>query len=239
MKQIVDKLNKIAKKINENVELSDRDLIIDSLDSITKAYGGTPNDSTLIVDKLDDIYNNIEPAVSGNIEITENGENINVAPFATATVNVSSTERFELLKTVELGHIATTSTSAEFTGQNITIEEAIAKNYDFLFLICSSDANSTGYNKGTCSIICMYGESYTDRTLSGNATRNINYIKTATSYKSSSFSNNYGIQPGAGSSADGVRTIPVNARYDANNTGTIDANYTAYLYGVNISDIII
>ena len=59
MKQIVDKLNKIAKKINENVELSDRDLIIDSLDSITKAYGGTPNDSTLIVDKLDDIYNNI------------------------------------------------------------------------------------------------------------------------------------------------------------------------------------
>ena len=239
MKQIVDKLNKIAKKINENVELSDKDLIIDSLDSITKAYGGTPNDSNLIVDKLEDIYNNIGPAVSGNIEITENGENINVAPFATATVNVSSTERFELLKTVELGHIATTSTSAEFTGQNITIEEAIAKNYDFLFLICSSDANSTGYNKGTCSIICMYGESYTDRTLSGNATRNINYIKTATSYKSSSFSNNYGIQPGAGSSADGVRTIPVNARYDANNTGTIDANYTAYLYGVNISDIII
>ena len=89
MKQIVDKLNKIAKKINENVELSDRDLIIDSLDSITKAYGGTPNDSNLIVDKLEDIYNNISPAVSGNIEITENGENINVAPYATATVNVS------------------------------------------------------------------------------------------------------------------------------------------------------
>ena len=65
MKQIVDKLNKIAKKINENVELSDRDLIIDSLDSITKAYGGTPNDSTLIVDKLDDIYNNISSGGGG------------------------------------------------------------------------------------------------------------------------------------------------------------------------------
>ena len=195
--------------------------------------------SGAVYDLLNEEVYPIGAGVSGNIEITENGENINVAPYATATVNVSSTERFELLKTVELGHIATTSTSAEFTGQNITIEEAIAKNYDFLFLICSSDANSTGYNKGTCSIICMYGESYTDRTLSGNATRNINYIKTATSYKSSSFSNNYGIQPGAGSSADGVRTIPVNARYDANNTGTIDANYTAYLYGVNISDIII
>ena len=55
MKQIVDKLNKIAKAIDENVELSDRDLIIDSLDSITKAFGGTPNNSNLIVDKLDDI----------------------------------------------------------------------------------------------------------------------------------------------------------------------------------------
>ena len=89
MKQIVDKLNKIAKKIDESVEIPQTDLIIDSLDAITKAYGGTPNDSNLIVDKLEDIYNNIEPAVSGNIEITENGENINVAPYATATVNVS------------------------------------------------------------------------------------------------------------------------------------------------------
>ena len=99
MKQIVDKLNKIAKKINENVELSDRDLIIDSLDSITKAYGGTPNDSTLIVDKLDDIYNNVSSAPSGNIEITENGENINVAPYATATVNVSGGGGLDKLKT--------------------------------------------------------------------------------------------------------------------------------------------
>lgn len=90
MKQIVDKLNKIAKKINENVELSDRDLIIDSLDSITKAYGGTPNDSTLIVDKLDDIYNNIGAAPTGNIEITENtAEPLDISQYATATVNVA------------------------------------------------------------------------------------------------------------------------------------------------------
>ena len=101
MKQIVDKLNKIAKKINENVELSDRDLIIDSLDSITKAYGGTPNDSNLIVDKLEDIagvaHSGITP--TGNIEITENGENINVAPYETATVNVSGSGGLDLLHT--------------------------------------------------------------------------------------------------------------------------------------------
>ena len=88
MKQIVDKLNKIAKKIDESVGIPQTDLIIDSLDAITKAYGGTPNDSNLIVDKLEDIYNNISSVPTGNIEITENGENINVAPYATATVNV-------------------------------------------------------------------------------------------------------------------------------------------------------
>lgn len=55
MKQITDKLNKIAQAIDESVELPTTDLIIDSLDAITKAYGGTPNDSNLIVDKLEAI----------------------------------------------------------------------------------------------------------------------------------------------------------------------------------------
>lgn len=115
MKQIVDKLNKIAKKIDESVEIPQTDLIIDSLDAITKAYGGTPNDSNLIVDKLEDIYNNISPAVSGNIEITENGENINVAPFATATVNVSGGGSDDLLRaTVTLNKIETIDETERF-----------------------------------------------------------------------------------------------------------------------------
>ena len=55
MKQIVDQLNKIAKKIDENVDIPNTDIITDSLDAITTALGGTPNDSNLIVDKLEDI----------------------------------------------------------------------------------------------------------------------------------------------------------------------------------------
>ena len=88
MIQIVDKLNEIAKAIDESVEIPQTDLITDSLDAITKALGGTPNDSNLIVDKLEDIAGVAEPKPTGNIELTENGENINVAPYATATVNV-------------------------------------------------------------------------------------------------------------------------------------------------------
>ncbi len=69
MKQIVDKLNKIAKAIDENVELSDRDLIIDSLDSITKAFGGTPNESNLIVDKLEDIAGVVHGGGGGGLTV--------------------------------------------------------------------------------------------------------------------------------------------------------------------------
>lgn len=54
-KQITDKLNEIAKAIDPSIELPSTNLITDSLDAITKAYGGTPTESNLIVDKLDDI----------------------------------------------------------------------------------------------------------------------------------------------------------------------------------------
>ena len=68
MEQIVDKLNKIAKKIDENVEIPESDLIIDSLDAITTALGGTPNDSKLIVDKLEDIAGVATGGGGGGIE---------------------------------------------------------------------------------------------------------------------------------------------------------------------------
>lgn len=91
MKQIVDKLNKIALAIDENVEVPTSDLIIDSLDAITTAFGGTPNDSNLIVDKLEDIagvaHGGSTP--TGTINITENGTGIDVAQYRYADVNVS------------------------------------------------------------------------------------------------------------------------------------------------------
>ena len=71
MKQIVDKLNKIAKAVDESVTLPNRKLIIDSLDAITDAFGGTKTNSKLIVDKLDDIAKCIHGGVSGEWEEVE------------------------------------------------------------------------------------------------------------------------------------------------------------------------
>ena len=98
MKQIVDKLNKIAKAVDENVEIPATDLITDSLDAITDAFGGTKTDSKLIVDKLDDIANCVHGGGGSSItleslSVTSNGHH--VAPSGVAydevDVNVAST----------------------------------------------------------------------------------------------------------------------------------------------------
>ena len=133
MKQIVDKLNKIAKKINENVELSDRDLIIDSLDAITKAYGGTPNDSNLIVDKLEAIAEVASGGTTptGNIEITSL-ESTDVAQYATAQVVDEDLIAGNIKKdvnilgvtgTLESGLTPYSATLFLFNGTNIAITE--------------------------------------------------------------------------------------------------------------------
>ena len=83
MKQIVDKLNKIAKAIDENVELPTTDLIIDSLDAITTAYGGTPNDSNLIVDKLEDIASVAHGGGGGGMNLID--LTVTVTPDASMT----------------------------------------------------------------------------------------------------------------------------------------------------------
>ena len=77
----------VAGHVNANLRLNEKRLVNIDLTSNEEAEGCT------ITGTVKDLLNNkvygIGSGVSGNIEITENGENINVAPYATATVNVS------------------------------------------------------------------------------------------------------------------------------------------------------
>ena len=54
-----------------------------------------------VYDLLNGTSYDIGSGVSGNIEITENGENINVAPYATATVNVSGGTSYTELEFID------------------------------------------------------------------------------------------------------------------------------------------
>ena len=153
MKQIVDKLNKIAKKIDESVEIPQTDLIIDSLDAITKAYGGTPNDSNLIVDKLDDIagvaHSGITP--SGNIEITENtaeGEPLDISQYATATVNVAGGGTLATVEFEENGTYSPSDYEAYGFGE-VTVNVPSGNNVKTLELtVNATGTTQTGPIKG-------------------------------------------------------------------------------------------
>lgn len=86
----------VAGHVNANLRLNEKRLVNIDLTSNEEAEGCTITGT--VKDLLNDKVYAIGSGVSGNIEITENGENINVAPYATATVNVSG-GGVELLKT--------------------------------------------------------------------------------------------------------------------------------------------
>ena len=77
----------VAGHVNANLRLNEKRLVSIDLTSNEEAEGCTI--AGTVTDLLNDKVYGIGSGVSGNIEITENGENINVAPYATATVNVS------------------------------------------------------------------------------------------------------------------------------------------------------
>ena len=77
----------VAGHVNANLRLNEKRLVNIDLTSNENAEGCTITGT--VKDLLNDKVYGIGSGVSGNIEITENGENINVAPYATATVNVS------------------------------------------------------------------------------------------------------------------------------------------------------
>ena len=73
--------------------------------------------SGAVYDLLNEEVYPIGAGVSGNIEITENGENINVAPYATATVNVSGGSGINL-RAVNIKFV-------NYSGSNLTLSDII------------------------------------------------------------------------------------------------------------------
>ena len=135
MKQIVDKLNKIAKKIDESVEIPQTDLIIDSLDAITKAYGGTPNDSNLIVDKLEDIYNNIGSGGGGGTEAHTVSVTLENSELSESSTNMT-------LSCLVNGFLAYNSPTAE-PGESVTFDALLFRQGDEAYFDVSVNATET------------------------------------------------------------------------------------------------
>ena len=126
--------------VNANVRLNEKRLVNIDLTSDEEAEGCTITGT--VKDLLNDKVYNIGSGVSGNIEITENGENINVAPYATATVNVPSsgglpTLTATIINTSEFGmqYFGSASYKAEYGAEPITetIQANATVSREFLY----------------------------------------------------------------------------------------------------------
>lgn len=157
------------------------------------------------------------------------------------TVNVSGGGGgTTLLATKSLGHLQTTSTASVDTGQTVTA--TINNDYDFLIVVASVDTvpepSSSGLiHVATARIVTLYNSTGLG-TASGSASSATKVIKAKYNYGlvSSSEATAYGVYCTAPSIANGVITLPISMRYNVSSGGTVDNDYTVYVYGVKVFD---
>ena len=143
-----------------------------------------------------------------------------------------------LLATKSLGSISTSDTAATDTGQTITVTGA--SSYDLLIVEISVDTKTNGRHASTTRLIWLYNTSnISSRTSATIATATQN-IKLNSSGTASSRVNTtpYGIYAYSCSISNNNATIAVYRRYNSTQTGTINGNYTARVYGVKTYDLI-
>ncbi|MBQ1315571.1 MAG: hypothetical protein IIY57_05205 [Erysipelotrichaceae bacterium] len=110
----------VAGHVNANLRLNEKRLVSIDLTSNEEAAGC--NITGTVKDLLNNQVYGVGAGVSGNIEITENGENINVAPYATATVNVAGGGSLPVGKcTVTIVNSAESTTNIDFSDSGTPI----------------------------------------------------------------------------------------------------------------------
>lgn len=137
----------------------------------------------------------------------------------------------ELLSTYNIGTISTSSTSAATTGKSMTVSNL--NGYNFLIIICKTASVTNSRHYMTVRSVLLNGSS-------NSATINGTTIATASQhYKASSSgvlssrggTTPYGVYPNSCSVSNGTATIEFYQRYNSTSTGTVNGNYTAYVYG--------
>jgi len=143
-----------------------------------------------------------------------------------------------LLATKSLGAISTSNTTAEDTGQTVTVSNI--NSYDALLVETSVDTQTNGRHTCTCVWIWLTASSNVN-TKSGAtiATAKMN-MKRSSNGTTTTRSNttSYGVYPNSCSLSNGTATLPIYKRYNSTQTGTLNGNYTTRVYGFKLYDMI-
>lgn len=189
-------------------------------------------------------------AVINPLSVTANGTYtapVGVDGYSPVTVNVSGGGGIgTLLTTVDLGHITQTSGTATNTGKVVSVTGGA--NYDIL--ICSIVGETQTIESGsrllsTTSIGALHSsnssrdiDNVKPNTASSNASNNRLNIKVNSTEKYSSNFSQYGVYANAFTISGANVTLEIYARYSSTNSGTIDDNYTAFVYGIDLYDLL-
>ena len=152
-----------------------------------------------------------------------------------------SSPSLQLIKTVSLGTLTTSSTSAADTGKTIEMASSTGwSNYDLLIVDISVDSVTNGRHTSSVGFVFATGTSNVNTKNTYAVGSNVWNSKVNSSGTKSTrqSSTKYGIYSNAASVADGTLTLTVYYRYNSNHTGTINNAYTARVYGIKLIDLI-
>ena len=183
-------------------------------------------------------------AVIESLSVTENGTYTapsGVDGYSPVTVNVSGGggggDEFELLAEVDLGTIETSSTSSADIGKTIPCGDIRA--YDMVLFVISTSKRENGYHIASMRAVWgtgILGEASGE--FFGTPVVNI-FQKSNGTLDRSAVSSTNGIYPtNFVVDSQNRSTATVYKKYNSSYTGTINANYTAKVYGVKLTDLI-
>ena len=143
-----------------------------------------------------------------------------------------------LLKTESLGTLTTSSTSATDTGKSFKVTGYA--NYDVLVVDISVGTMTNGRHTSTVSMIYVTGTSNVNSKNTYTVGSNKWNSKLSSSGTGSTRQSTtaYGVYISSASVSNNEMTLTVYYRYNSNNTGTINGNYTARVYGLKLYDLI-
>lgn len=148
-------------------------------------------------------------------------------------------DKITLLKTQDLGHIQYSSTSAGYVGDT-TIQLSGLDEYDMLLLcVYNTDTPTSGYHKSTVSVIQLIASNSANISKENYAVNAYQNAKYGTGGNWGITSTNVGVYGGTPNGGNakisyGNATIGILAKYNSTNTGTINGNYIAKVYGIKV-----
>lgn len=143
----------------------------------------------------------------------------------------------ELIKTQSLGTLSTTSTTEVNTGLTISVPNANV--YDILIVLTKAKESAVDYHIGTATFLCLNKQTFNGilnitnvTTIKNKYVMSYRHNTNGDYIRSSSGSTEYGVYVKNTSYTDNIDVSTVYMKYNSTESGTINGDFDAYVYGI-------